>query len=167
MARNDNSDLPIGMIGEAPATIAEYRRLVAKGQSPRMAEILACRQAPRGDTDTAHYSNMPPLEETAGFEYAKKVKQQARAAGINVTDNSRYNATIADERCGGDPNAWIHAGDGRSKVRRVIENLGHSCESLGVKDNPDRVAELEAKKEARIKRNNARREEMQQAASGK
>jgi hypothetical protein len=99
---------------------------------------------------------MRPLEETAGKDYATKVKQQARAAGINITDNSIYNATLADGRGGADPNAWIHAGDGRAKVKRVIEAKGGGCESLGVTPN-GRAVEIEAKKKAALDKRRARR----------
>lgn len=158
------NDLPIGMMDQPSQVIARYRRMVAAGESPRLAEMFAVRKAPKLETDTAHYAGMPALEETAGFEYAKKVKQQARAAGISITDSSIYNGTIADERGGADPNAWLLAGDGRDKFRKVIRDKGKACESLGVEADGSFEEKWAKKEKAFNKRQSAKKERQAEMA---
>ena len=153
-------DLPIGMMGESPEVIARFRKMVAEGESQRIAEILACRKAPSLETDTSHFSGMKPLEVTCGPEYAKKVKQQAREAGISISDSSIYNGSIADKRGGGDPNAWLLAGDGRAKWKKSIQAKGGSCESLGVEAN-GKSLEISDRKEHAIKKRENRRKEFE------
>jgi len=159
-------DLPLGMMDQPDHVIAHYRAMVKAGESPRIAEICACRKAPAGETDTSHFAGMKPLEATAGPEYAKKVRAQARAAGIEVSGSSIYNATIADARGGGDPNAWLLAGDGRAKWRKAIEAKGGECDSLKVKAS-GKSLELFAKKEQALARRKARKQELQAEAKEK
>lgn len=152
-------EIPVSMMGESESILAKYFQLIKSGTSPRMAEILACRKAPGLETDTSHYAGMKPLEETCGQDYARKTKAQARAAGISITDNSIYNATIADERGGGDPKAWLLAGDGRAKFRDIVNNHGASCESLKVKEN-GKLLERFAKREKFVRKKLARKAEI-------
>ena len=153
-------DLPISMMGESPVIVARYRQLIAKGESPRMAEILATRQAPGLETDTSHYAGMRPLEETCGLDYATKTKAQARKAGITINDSSIYNPTIADQRGGGDPKAWLLAGDGRDKFRKVINAKGKSCDTLGIKVENGKGLEDFSKREKKLEAKQARQAEV-------
>lgn len=156
--------LPLTMTGESPACVAKFRELVASGQSIRMAEILACRQFPGLHSDEERMKELPPLEQTAGKCYADKIKAEAAAAGIVVSDNSRYNPTMADYRGGGDPNAWIHAGDGISTYKQRLKESGGRSEDLGVAGDDSMVAERYTKKKAafdkRYEERSARRREM-------
>jgi len=161
-------DLPIGMWDQSPEVVARFRKLVAAGQSPSMAEIFACRKAPGLETDTAHFAglSMSHVAKSAGVPYADKVMAQAKKAGISVNQNSIYNASIADARGGGDPNAWLLAGDGRAKFRKSIESKGGECETLGVKCS-GKGLELFANKEALINKRKARREEIKAERASK
>lgn len=129
--------LPFTMQGESEETIQRYFQLVDKGESPGMAEILACRKFPALNSDE-DMSKIPPLE-TVSPALARKVKAQAKAAGINVSDNSRYNATMADHRGGGDPKAWLHAGDGVSTYKQRLRECGGGSEDLGVEMDMSRI----------------------------
>lgn len=151
--------LPFSMIDEPEHVKAKYLELVAAGESRSIAEILACRQAPSAETDTSHFAGMRPLDETAGHEYAKKVRAQARAAGISISGSSIYNGSIADARGGGDPNAWLLAGDGRAKWRQSIERVGGECESLKVKAS-GKSLEIFAKREKLLNKRKQRKEEI-------
>ena len=149
------------MMGETDAVLAEYRRMVAFGTAPKLAEIFASRRAPGADTDATHYKELVPLHVAYGKEYAETTYAQAKAAGITVSDNCHYNASMADERCGGDPNAWVRVGEGRSEVIRRIREKGASCPDLGVVKN-DRLIENELKREAKINKRKQRRMELAQ-----
>ena len=120
------TDLPIGMMGQPEHLIAKFRRLVASGESPRIAEICALRTAPGGKTDKAHFKglNLAHLAKTIGPSYVEKITAQARAAGISVGENSFYNGSLADKRGGGDPGAWIRTGEGRAKLKETALSRG-------------------------------------------
>lgn len=147
--------IPISMMSEPEHILDRYRELVRAGQSPGMASILATRCAPGIETATNHYSGLRPLHETCGADYAAGVYKQARKAGIPANEHSVYNASIADHRRGGDPNAWVHNGESPDKLRRTCEERGMTCEDLRTKVDTSRRAESEAKREARINRKNA------------
>lgn len=147
------------MMGQPETVLKKYFQLIKSGTAPKLAEILSSRKSPGLETDTSHYAGMKPLEETCGLDYARKTKAQARAAGISITDNSIYNATLADHRCGGDPKAWLLAGDGRAKVKSVVNNHGATCESLGVKEN-GKLLERFAKREKFVNKKLARKAEI-------
>lgn len=148
--------IPISMLGDPEPILQRYREMVAKGTAPRMAEILASRHFPAALTDTTRMAGVPPLEET-NPAYARRVKEAARKAGIVVTDNSRYNPTMADHRRGGDPNAWTHAGDGISTLKQRLVAQGGGSEDLGVAIDSSRDTErFEKKREAVMKRRRAK-----------
>ena len=150
------------MMGQPDEIVQRFLKMVRAGESPRMAEILACRKAPTLETDTNHYAGMgmAHIEKIDGKPYAQTVWDQAKAAGISVNSNSIYNATMADERCGGDPNAWLLAGDGRDKFKKVVQDKGGFCESLGIESSNGKYEEILDKKDKEIKAKKARREEM-------
>lgn len=150
MVGEDDVKIPVSMMGEPEHILERYRALVRAGQSPGMASILASRRCPGLETDTAHYAGMKPLEETCGKAYAAQVKAQARAAGITISDNSRFNGTIADHRGGGDPTAWIHAGDGKSTFRERLRKTGGGGDDFGLEVNTSLVGERYAKKKAGV-----------------
>lgn len=159
--KNTEVPIPVSMQGEPEHILADYRRLVQKGESPGMASILASRCAPGLETATNHYVGMRPLNETAGLDYAEGVKNQARKAGIPINEHSRYNGTIADARRGGDPGAWIHNGESHDKFRKVCEQRGIPNPDLRTRDD-GRIHEIEAKRVEGVtkrRKNAAAREE--------
>jgi hypothetical protein len=147
------------MLGESEEVLNKFLELMAAGESPGIASILASRKPPGCETDTAHYVGLKPLEESIGKGYADMVKKQARDAGIAISDNSRFNATVCDDRVGGDPNAWTHAGDGRSTLRERLKQRGGGGEDFGLEVNTDLVSDRMAKKKQRIMGNRARQAE--------
>lgn len=151
MTRDEIIDM---LMTDEPADVQkEYRRLVDSGQTRIFARLMATHRGPELGTDTARMAALPPLEETCGKEYARLRKEEARKAGISISDNSRYNPTMADNRRGADPKAWTHAGDGPSTMKRRLQDMGGGCEQLGVDNDLSRTAEtMEKKKAAFIKR---------------
>lgn len=149
--------IPVSMVGEPDHILDKYRDLIMKGEKPGMASILASGVAPSLETATNHFVGRKSLEEAYGLDYAVKTKRHAREAGISITDSSIYNASVADERGGADPGAWLLAGDGPDKWKRVAEERGYTSEDLKVRGD-GRIAEMEAKREQRINTRRAIRE---------
>jgi hypothetical protein len=164
--RRSEIKIPTSMMDESESVLDRYRDLIMNGESPGMASILASRCAPGLETATNHFVGRKSLEEAYGLDYATKVKRHAREAGIAITDSSIFNASVADERGGADPNAWLLAGDGPDKWRDVAQKRGCPSEDLKVKDD-GRIAEIEAKREEGINRRNAIRAAREAEAADK
>lgn len=158
--------IPVSMVGESEDVLDRYRDLIMKGESPGIASILATRCAPGLETATNHFIGRKSLEEAYGLDYAARMKRQAREAGIAISDSSIFNASVADARQGGDPGAWLLAGDGPDKWRNVAQARGHTSEDLKVKGD-GRIAEIEAKREEGINRRNAIRQAREAEAADK
>jgi hypothetical protein len=111
-------DLPFD-IQDAPRSVQkEYLELVAKGNSPRFAEMLALQQPPgvkgtdrafmEGRLNNQQFNDMPPIQ-------ARYVKKAAESAGVSVA-GKYYCAGIADSRRWRDPEAGV---SGVDDVKRV------------------------------------------------
>jgi hypothetical protein len=127
------------MMGDPPEVIQKFRKLVAGGMGPGLASIIASRKCPRLETATSDAVNLKPERNNAGigFKRMQEKRARAKAAGIPVTDDSFYNGSIADERGELDPDAWVHPGEGRDKLRRAVRKKGGSSEDLGVEPGED------------------------------
>lgn len=158
--------IPVSMMGEPEHILDRYRELVAKGESPGMASILATRRAPALETATNHFVGVRSIGNDGMADYEALVRNQAIKAGIPVTEHSHYNPTIADHRRGGDPGAWIHNGESPDKWRKTCEERGMSCDDLRTR-NDGRIAEIEAKRERRIKKQDRRRAAMKEFIADK
>ena len=160
--KREEIKIPISMIGEPEHVLERYRDLIMAGESPGIAAICASRVVPGANTSTTHYlgHDHRSLEAAGGKDYARRIRAQAIAAGIPINEHSIYNGTIADERAGGDPQAWIHNGESHDKFRQVCEERGKDCESLRTKVDRDRSMENFDKKDQAINKRNARRKEI-------
>ena len=164
-----NDDLPIGMMDQPLHIVERFWKMVKEGTHPRLAEMLAVRRGPLLDTDTAHFAGVPPLEKSLGKAHAEKIRAQARKAGIQVSESSFYNGSIADERQGADPGAWLLAGDGKDKYKQVIRDRGGASPELGVKfgESQKRTEYIQKKIEKQRAINKERAEiKRQKAADG-
>lgn len=148
--------IPVSMVGESEEVLDRYRELVANGESPGMASILASRSAPALETATNHFVGVRSIGNPGMADYEALVRNQAKKAGIPVTENSHYNPTIADHRRGGDPGAWIHNGESHDKWRKTCEERGMSCDDLRTR-NDGKIAEIEEKREKRIRKQDRHR----------
>jgi len=169
-----NDDLPIGMMDQPPHVVAAFRRMVAEGQSPRLAEMLAVRKGPCLSTDVTFTEGLTldRIAKQAGQPYVEKIMKQAKAAGITVNGNSFYNGTIADERQGGDPGAWLLAGDGKDKFKKTLRDRGKSSQDLGVEHDESQertdhtLSRLEKQRKIKKDRLTAKNQIMKDAATG-
>ena len=164
--------IPPNMLGESEGVLDYYRDLIVNGDSrgmpcaPRMAEIISTRRPPTGDTDTAHFSGLKNLNETAGPSYFAKIHKEAKRHGVKVSKDMHFNASMADHRGGGDPAAWQMAGCGRDHYRKLLESRGEVSSDLGVKAT-DRTKEILMKKQAAFNKRQAKVAERQAAYAEK
>lgn len=158
--------IPISMLGESEEVLDRFREMVCGGMAPMLATILASRKVPAADTDTAHYSGMKNLMETAGPSYTNKIHKEAARHGLKVSRDMHFNGSIADQRGGGDPAAWQRVGDGRAHFRKVLESRGETSQDLKAM-NTDRAKEVFARKEARFNKRQEAIKSRQAAMSDK
>lgn len=94
---------------QAAGVGAQYEKLLKAGNNPGFAAMLALRSPPafngserailEGDVRNHGLSHLP--------EFMQKQKVlQAKRAGINITGKV-YKGTLADQRGGADPDAWV------------------------------------------------------------
>ena len=116
-------------ISDDPEVQKFYERLVAKGESPRLAEVLATRKCGGLVTDDTFMKGRRTGNQFAdnpamGNWLAKKL----RAAGGSPTGKV-YLSALAKRP--GDPEAWVSS---RGDVERLVRKRGWSCEgSVNVK----------------------------------
>jgi hypothetical protein len=98
---------------------AIYQQAIRNGCTPRMAEMLASRQAPRLDTDKVFFSRMGGLEELPEG-YREHVIEDARAHGYAPSPGDTYLPGLADFR--GDPKAFVSRATGaKRKLKEHID----------------------------------------------
>lgn len=113
------------IISQDPAVQAQYERMIARGENPRMAEMLALRQCPGIVTDTNGYGHSRQTL-AKRFENDPRglaaLRAAARRRGYDPKPTDAYNETLADGL--GDPEAFITNGEGEGHVKRVAEKRG-------------------------------------------
>lgn len=100
-----------------PVKQAFYETLVERGESPRMAEMLAARQAPRGRTDSTWMAGRWGGGIRDPF-VAEHYRQVALQHGVNP-EGKTYCSQLASFP--GDPVAWV---DSVADVKKVAELKG-------------------------------------------
>jgi len=110
------------VISNHPEIQQAYEGMRRKGESHRMAEMLALQCPPMSDTDREFlegHCNGNQFEKTLGLGnyYGRVAKEQ----GFSTTGKV-YLSGLA--RYPGDPEAWV---SGKGDVKRVIEQRGWSC----------------------------------------
>lgn len=106
-----------------------FLECVNRGESTRLAEMLALRAAPKCMTDTLMYSDLEPISKrfSRSAEEADQLNSLVRAArskGYSPGANDIYMPEIASDW--GDPDAFISPTDGREKIRKTLEKKGWS-----------------------------------------
>ncbi len=115
-----------------------YDPPLPESESSRMAsnlkEVLDTRSFPGLDTETLFWAGRPTLaEQFKGDEkYLQMLCDGARKRGYNPKPTDVYMPSLARDNKG-DPNAFISAADGVSKVKRVLEAKGVDAEGPGFK----------------------------------
>ena len=103
-----------------------YSKLIKRGVSQRLAEMLALRKAPRCMTDDVFYGGQTLAQQfgnnASGLE---QVTKAAKKHGYVPNSNDRYESGLCRPEVGmGDPQAFVPASGGRGYVKRLLENRG-------------------------------------------
>lgn len=98
-----------------------FVEMVNAGQSPRMAEMLALRQAPKADTDRELLAGQGTLLDQIGSEkQTEYVVAEARRQGYNPGINDVYAPTHALST--GDPYAFVKSKGDLKRARQRVED---------------------------------------------
>lgn len=112
--------LPFDIQRARPDVQDAYRRMIATGVKPRLAEMLAL-QSPPGlkGTDRSFMQGRMNNEQLNAMpeDHARNLVTLAKRAGINVS-GKYYSSGLADHRGPADPEAWV---DSASDIKRVAE----------------------------------------------
>lgn len=127
-------EFELPLISTHPATQLAYENMRFSGESHKMAEMLALRQGPALETDSAflegHCNGNQFLDRQHMGDFYKK---KAEAHGQN-TQGKVYLSSIA--AFPGDPQAWVSS---RAEVKKLISDRNWSCDGMvrhkGIKDN--------------------------------
>lgn len=123
----DTLTIPIDVERAGPKAVALYREIIASGESQNFAEMIACRQAPGVQTDNTFLAGIGTLrDQFDGDDFTlNEVVQVAQASGYSPKSSDFYNESLA--RFPGDPEAFLHAGQGRDHIKKVCEKRGTGC----------------------------------------
>lgn len=115
--------IPIDVREAGQACVKHYRKCLKNGCSPKFAEMLALRTAPRGMTDDVFLAGRGTLNsQIRDKKSLGKVVHAARKAGYNPKPTDYYDPGVA--RFPGDPEAFFNHGSGRGKLKGVLERRG-------------------------------------------
>jgi hypothetical protein len=120
-------ELPYDILTASPEIQQRYTQLVTEGSTPRMAEMLALRTAPRGMTDSVYFAahgNLAKQFENAPCGQLECLVAVAKSRGYTPGMNDVYDPNLATEGFG-DPLAFIPATGGRNHIKRVAEHRDH------------------------------------------
>lgn len=116
------------------------QEIVDKGKA-NVQEMLESRQVPgtRSDTDF-HRGRGSLLDQCDGdHNIAKYVVQEARKQGYNPGSNDVYIGQLASRP--GDPKAFFKPGEGRSELKKRLQEKGMGCEAPGLSVKPREYVE--------------------------
>ena len=103
-----------------------YDRMIAAGEAPLLAEMLALQSPPGigGGTERSFFEGKghEPLRDMPEWQ-AKQVMDEANAAGVQ-TAGKVYKAALADKRGPGDPLAWV---SDMHDVKKVCKLRNYNC----------------------------------------
>ena len=105
-----------------------YVWLRKKGNSHKLAEMLAYQQAPRANTDREFFEGMGTLDKQfAGEEHMRdKIVAKAMSKGYKPNANDVYLSSLA--RYPGDPEAFVSPSGGRGQIQKTCERRGWECD---------------------------------------
>lgn len=122
-------------VSSNPAIQGHYELCLKNGCTPRLAEMLAFRQAPRGMTDDVFLADMPTIGKMYGPVGVEKLVAAARRQGYSPNVNDVYLSSVAKDF--GDPQAFLRHGQGLDRVKRNFEATGRGIEgAVNVKSRP-------------------------------
>jgi hypothetical protein len=104
---------------------AHYAECIRNGCTPRMAEMLAMRQAPRGMTDDVYMAGMQKIGTTLDklnrFD-RERMLGEARKHGYTIKGSEVYEPGVA--RFPMDPKAMFDHGRGLGDMKKLLEKRG-------------------------------------------
>lgn len=117
-------------ISDDPSVQAHYQRMIRRGESHSMAEMLALRSPPGHQDGDLH---LPTIGERFKDDPGglRTLRRKAAKAGITVDDSDSYCASLA--QCPLDPNAILKRKTARQQLAKAANDLGVGCEQLGIK----------------------------------
>ena len=124
-------DIPIDIAVAGDDAVIFYLYLVEdKNQSPKMAEMLSLRQAPRVMTDDVMMQGVRTISHMYEKDPAMtdRLCKIAMKRGYKPKSSDFYNSAIANSH--GDPMAFLNHGQGRGHIKKVLESRGMSGEGL-------------------------------------
>jgi hypothetical protein len=124
-----------------------YRKAIANGCTPRMAEMLASRRGPQLATDKAFFNRVGLLGDQFDEQYVQNVVHDARREGYQPSAGDMYMPGLADFR--GDPKAFVSRSTGaRKKLKAYMDRLerGPGCDPMKKGIAPDIVDEMVERK---------------------
>lgn len=110
--------LPFDIQNSRPGIQEAYKKMVATGVNPRLAEMLALQQPPAlKGTDRSFMQGRMNNEQLNAMpsDHAQNIVALAKRAGISVS-GKYYASGLADHRGPADPEAWV---DSAADVKRV------------------------------------------------
>lgn len=145
-----SSTIPIEVLHAGLPAVERYNACLARGESKRMAEMLALRQAPGlSGTDTAFFACGTLDKQIKDPARLQILKENARREGIQLTGNEVYQSALCRDGYPLDPRACIAQSEGRGRIKRMCEESGSGCEgSVVVK-----ARQLEQERKAKYRLN--------------
>lgn len=121
-------NLPFSIQGQRPDIVERYVRAIERGESHRMAEMLAFRKAPKSMTDSVYLAGRGTLEKQfeGDARGLKAVIEGAKRQGYTPNMNDVYEPGVALSV--GDPLAFVPSTNARGHIKSVIESRGMSCD---------------------------------------
>jgi hypothetical protein len=112
------------VISQYPSVQNFYEKMRDNGESHSIAEMLAFRQPPGGQTDASYFEGTGMLaKQFEGQDLAlSRLVKNCRAQGIPINANSRYEPGLARKAM--DPEALVGPTDGRGHIKRLLEKRG-------------------------------------------
>jgi hypothetical protein len=113
-----SSNVPYDVRQRGAVAIAFYKRMVAAGTAPLLAEMLALKSPPRGSTDSTYFSDLKTLDKqfSGSEDQGDMIVNSAKKNGYNPSSSDCYMPALA--RFPGDPKAFIKHSDGRTAVQK-------------------------------------------------
>jgi hypothetical protein len=115
-----------GCIMKGVTRLAFYVCLRLQGEGHRMAEQLAAQQAARGMTDDVFFAGMGMLGDQMRPAQLDSLLKVAKSQGFTPSATHVYMPGLARFR--GDREAFVSRSDGRSYIKRILEDRGWECE---------------------------------------
>jgi hypothetical protein len=115
------------LVSSNPETQAYYEWLRKKGNSHKLADMLAFGKAPKARTDREFFAGIGTLEKQ--FDHDGKmhegVVKLAMKHGYKPNNNDVYLSSLA--RFVGDPEAFVSPSGGRGQIQDTCEKRGWEC----------------------------------------